>query len=214
MIVNLLEIAALIGTIVFAASGAMLGVRKKFDLLGVIVLGCVTAVGGGSLRDTLTGQTPPIWFKDERLLWAAIFGSLLGFFAYRKLEKRESELEFFDALGLALFAATAANKGIELGFGALGVIFVGTVSGVGGGVIRDVLAKEVPRIFLKGELYASTAAAGSLTVFVLHKFISSDLAVSAGVIVTLALRLLSKHYNITLPARDPEKPLFPRDSTD
>ena len=81
-------------------------------------------------------------------------------------------------------------------------------------MIRDVLAKEVPRIFLKGELYASTAAAGSLTVFILHRFITSDLAVSAGVIVTLALRLLSRQYNITLPARDPEKPLFPRDSTD
>lgn len=208
---NLLEIAALIGTIVFAASGAMLGVRKKFDLLGVIVLGCVTAVGGGSLRDTLTGQTPPIWFKDERLLWAAIFGSLLGFFAYRRLEKREAELEFFDALGLALFAATAANTGIGLGFGILGVIFVGTVSGVGGGVIRDILAREVPRIFLKGELYASTAAAGSLTVYALHHFISSDLAVTCGAIVTVSLRLISRHYKITLPARDPEKPLFPKE---
>jgi uncharacterized membrane protein YeiH len=211
---NLLELAALVGTIVFAASGAMLGVRKKFDLLGVIVLGCVTAVGGGSLRDTLTGQTPPIWFKDERLLWAAILGSLLGFFAYRRLEKREAELEFFDALGLALFAATAANKGIELGFGTLGVIFVGTVSGVGGGVIRDVLAREVPRIFLKGELYASTAAAGSLSVYILHQFVSSDLAVTGGAIVTLGLRLLSRHYKITLPARDPEKPLFSRDTKD
>lgn len=203
-----LEIASIVGTIVFAASGAMLGVRKGFDLLGVIVLGCVTAVGGGALRDTLTGLLPASWFRDERLLWAAILGALLGFLAYRRLEKRERELEFLDALGLSLFAATAAQRGMELGFGVLGVVFIGTVSGVGGGVIRDVLAGDVPRIFLPGELYASTAALGCLVVFVLSPVLPSDAVLACGASTTLLSRLAARRYRLTLPVRDPEKPLL------
>jgi uncharacterized membrane protein YeiH len=203
-----LEMASLVGTVVFAASGAMLGVRKGFDLLGVIVLGCVTAVGGGALRDTLTGLLPASWFRDERLLWAAIIGALLGFVGYRRLEKRESELEFLDALGLSLFAATAAQRGIELGFGLLGVVFIGTVSGVGGGVIRDILARDVPRIFLPGELYASTAALGCVVVYVLTPMISSEWVLALGAFATLLSRLAARRYRLTLPVRDPDKPLL------
>jgi uncharacterized membrane protein YeiH len=203
-----LEIASFIGTIVFAASGAMLGVRKGFDLLGVIVLGCVTAVGGGALRDTLTGLLPASWFRDERLLWAAIVGALLGFIGYRRLERRESELEFLDALGLSLFAVTAAQRGMELGFGLLGVIFIGTVSGVGGGVIRDVLAGDVPRIFLPGELYASTAALGCVVVFFLTPLLPSEWVLGFGAAATLFSRLAARRYRLTLPVRDPKKPLL------
>jgi uncharacterized membrane protein YeiH len=203
-----LEVASLIGTVVFAASGAMLGVRKGFDLLGVIVLGCVTAVGGGALRDTLTGLLPASWFRDERLLWAAIIGALLGFVAYRRLEKRESELEYLDALGLSLFAATAAQRGMELGFGVLGVVFIGTVSGVGGGVIRDILARDVPRIFLPGELYASTAALGCVAVYVLTPLTSSEVVLGLGAAVTFFSRLAARHYRLSLPVRDPDKPLL------
>ncbi len=210
--VSLLVIASLLGTIVFAASGAMLGVQKRFDLLGVIVLGCVTAVGGGSLRDSLTGTTPPVWFKEEMYLWAAIVGSVLGFLAYRRLARYSQALEWFDAAGLALFAATGAARGLELGFGFLGVIFVGTVSGVGGGVIRDVLAREYPRIFLPGELYASTAALGCATLFVLHSLGSSnELALSVAALTTFAVRVVARHYRLQLPMRDPEKPLLQRD---
>ena len=203
-----LEIASLIGTVVFAASGAMLGVRKGFDLLGVIVLGCVTAVGGGALRDTLTGLLPASWFRDERLLWAAIIGALLGFIGFRRLEKRESELEFLDALGLSLFAATAAQRGMELGFGLLGVIFIGTVSGVGGGVIRDILAGDVPRIFLPGELYASTAALGCVVVYFLTPIAPSEWVLGFGAAATLFSRLAARRYRLTLPVRDPKKPLL------
>jgi uncharacterized membrane protein YeiH len=203
-----LELASLVGTVVFAASGAMLGVRKGFDLLGVIVLGCVTAVGGGALRDTLTGLLPASWFRDERLLWAAIIGALLGFVGYRRLEKRESELEFLDALGLSLFAATAAQRGVELGFGLLGVVFIGTVSGVGGGVIRDILARDVPRIFLPGELYASTAALGCVVVYLLTPLVSSEWVLALGALATLLSRLAARRYRLTLPVRDPNKPLL------
>jgi uncharacterized membrane protein YeiH len=208
--VTLLEIASLVGTVVFAASGAMIGVRKGFDLLGVIVLGCVTAIGGGTLRDTLTGQVPATWFKDERLLWAAIIGSVLGFLAYRRLAKREAQLEVLDALGLALFASSAAQRGIDLGFGALGVVFVGTVSGVGGGVIRDILARDVPRIFLPGELYASTAALGCLAVYMLTPLVGDNYALAAGASLTFVSRLAAMQLRLRLPVRDPNRPLIER----
>ena len=201
---TLTELATLLGTALFAASGARVGVRKGFDLLGVVVLGCVTAVGGGSVRDVLTGQTPPQWFRDERLLWAALAGSLMAFLFFRRLAKRESELDILDAAGLALFSASAAQRGIELGFGPLGIVFVGTVSGVGGGVIRDILAREIPGIFLPGALYASAAILGSLTVYALHfVLLPGNLLLSIGALMTFLVRLLSMRYQVRLPAHRP-----------
>jgi uncharacterized membrane protein YeiH len=172
------------------------------------VLGCVTAVGGGTLRDTLTGSLPAVWFRDERYLWAAIVGAILGFVAYRRLERREAQLEYLDAVGLALFAATAAQTGMSLGFGALGVIFIGTVSGVGGGVIRDILARDIPRIFLPGELYASTAALGSLTVYLLSPLLNANAVLVIASLVTFTARIAARHYRLQLPTRDPQKPLL------
>jgi uncharacterized membrane protein YeiH len=107
-----------------------------------------------------------------------------------------------------LFAATAAQTGMSLGFGALGVVFIGTVSGVGGGVIRDILAREVPRIFLPGELYASTAALGSLTVFLLSPVLDANTVLVIATLVTFSSRLAARHYRLRLPTRDPQKPLL------
>lgn len=200
----------LVGTCFFAASGARLGVRKGFDLLGVLVLGCVTAVGGGSVRDVILGQTPPVWFRDERLLWAAMVGALAAFLFYRRLARQQSALDLMDAAGLALFSVMAAQQGAERGFGPLGVVFIGTVSGVGGGVIRDLLAREVPHIFLPGELYASTAALGSLVVFFAYGKLPSDTTLALGAALTFAARLLAVRFKLRLPVRDPARSLLER----
>lgn len=207
----LLEWLTLFGTLFFAASGARLGVRKGFDLLGVLVLGCVAAVGGGTLRDVLTGQTPPLWFRNERLLWAAILGSLLAFLFYRRFERLASRLDILDSAGLALFAALAAQRATVLQYGPLGVVFIGTISGVGGGVIRDLLAREVPLIFLPGELYASTAALGSLAVYLAHNRLSPEMGLALGIMTTLVTRLIARRFGLTLPVRDPERPLLGKD---
>lgn len=203
MTLSLLDTAGLVGTFFFAASGARLGVRKGFDLLGVLVLGCVTAVGGGSLRDLILGHTPPVWFRDERLLWAAMAGALVAFLFYRRLARPLPTLDLLDAAGLALFSAVAAAQGVERGFGALGVVFIGTVSGVGGGVIRDILAREVPQIFLPGELYASTAALGCLTVYFAHGHLPSDSVWGLGAAITFLARLLAVRFRLRLPAHAP-----------
>lgn len=197
-----LRVLDLVGIFAFSLSGALLAVRKRFDLLGVVVLGCVTAVGGGSIRDTLTGNVPPVYLRDETYLWVAILGALCGFAFGPRLERFDRPLSVFDTLGLALFAVSGALGGVKLGFGPLGVVFVGALSGVGGGVIRDLLANEVPQVLYRREqLYATAAAAGALTVYLLHGRVG-DLAgqlLGAGVVV--ALRALSRRGRVRLPVR-------------
>jgi len=197
----------LVGIYAFSLSGALLAVRKRFDLLGVIVLGCVTAVGGGSIRDTLTGTVPPVYLRDETYLWIAMLGAVTGFVLGPRLERFDRPLSFFDTMGLALFAVSGALGGITLGFGPLGVVFVGALSGVGGGVIRDLLANEVPQVLYRSDqLYATAAAAGALTVYALHGRVP-DLAgqlIGAGVVI--ALRWLSRRGRVRLPVRELERP--------
>jgi uncharacterized membrane protein YeiH len=204
---TLIQIFSLLGTVVFAISGALMGVRKGFDLLGVIVLGCVTALGGGAIRDTLSGTAPPLWFSDERYLWAALLGSALGFLIYRRILRFEAWLDRLDALGLALFAATGAQRGTELGFGPLSVIFIGALTAAGGGVLRDLLAGEVPKILYRAnELYATAAAVGALALYLATRAgIHQDVALLVGIIATLLARVVAKSWGLTLPVRDPEK---------
>lgn len=121
----------LLGVLAFSLSGALLGVRKRFDLFGVLVLGCVTAVGGGAVRDSLTGQTLPVFLRDETYLWFALLGSALSFGFGERLARFERTLSVFDSLGLALFAASGALSAIQIGLGPLGVVFAGMLSGVG-----------------------------------------------------------------------------------
>lgn len=192
----------LVGVLAFAMSGALLGVRKKFDLFGVIVLGCVTAVGGGAIRDTLTGQTPPLFLRDETYLWAALAGSILGFSFGERLAKFERTMSFFDTGGLALFAASGALGAIKIGLGPLGVVFAGMLSGVGGGIIRDLIANEVPEImYRRDHLYATAAAAGAWAVWFLHERMPSWQAQLAGALVVIVLRWVSRRGWVKLPVR-------------
>ena len=197
-----LRILDIVGTVAFAMSGALLGVRKRFDLFGVLVLGCVTAVGGGAIRDTLTGNTPPLFLRDEMYLWLAILGSLLAFAIGTRLARFERVIRIFDTLGLALFAATGASLALRLGLGPLGVTFAGTLSGVGGGIVRDLLAHEVPEVlYRRDQLYATAAAAGALTVYLLSGHLSELGAQLCGAGVVIAARIVSRRGWVQLPVR-------------
>ncbi|GAA5501237.1 UPF0126 inner membrane protein YadS [Deinococcus xinjiangensis] len=192
----------LIGVLAFAMSGALLGVRKRFDLFGVLVLGCVTAVGGGAIRDTLTGQTPPLFLRDESYLWAALFGAALGFGFGERLARIERTMSFFDTAGLALFAASGAIGAINFGLGPLGVIFAGMLSGVGGGIIRDLIANEVPEImYRRDNLYATAAAAGAGVVWLLYPHTTTFRAQLGGALMVVALRWISRRGWVNLPVR-------------
>ncbi len=196
---TLLEGLVWLGTLTFAATGALAAVRLHFDLLGVLVLAAVTAVGGGSIRDILVGNLPPPALQDEALLWGvAVVGGAV-FFLHRYLRAEGRLLYSLDTLGLALFAALGAERGLSSGLGMWGVVFAGAVSGVGGGVLRDVLTGQVPGILYRnGDFYASAAAAGALVVFWLHG-LDAELALVMGVATTLALRFGSRFLGLKLP---------------
>ncbi|WP_233554573.1 trimeric intracellular cation channel family protein [Deinococcus cavernae] len=192
----------LLGILAFAMSGALLAVRKKFDLFGVVVLGCVTAVGGGAIRDAMTGQTPPLFLRDETYLWAALAGSLLGFGFGERLARFERTMRFFDTAGLALFAASGALGAIKIGLGPLGVIFAGTISGVGGGIVRDLIANEVPEVMYRREqLYATAAAAGAWVTLLLYSRVPLWQAQLGGALVVVLLRWMSRRGWVRLPVR-------------
>lgn len=205
---RILELVGWLGTLTFAASGAMLGVQKRFDLVGILVLAGVTAVGGGSIRDVVVGSLPPQAFRNEAVLWAVLGIALGVWWATRRIGTQrlipvlERPIYYLDTLGLGLFAALGAERAFAFHLGFWGCVFAGTVSGVGGGVLRDVLAGEVPGIFYRNrDLYASAAAGGALLVFVIYSWLPqySALAVLLGAALTLGLRLSSRWLGLRLP---------------
>src|ERR671933_227977 len=153
----LILVLNLAGTFVFGLSGGLAAVRAKLDLFGVVVLSAVVGLAGGITRDVLIG-TPPATFRDWRYLAAAAAAGVVCFFAGRVLERVQRSIMIFDALGLGLFAVTGATKALQFGLGPVQAILLGTITGVGGGVLRDVLLREVPTVLRQGEaLYAVPA---------------------------------------------------------
>lgn len=195
---TLLDALVYAGTVTFAVSGALQGVAKRFDLVGVLILAAVTAVGGGSVRDLVSGTIPPPALLNEPLLWAIFVAGMVVFFTHRWIPEGLA-LYVFDTVSLAIFAALGAQRGLEVGFGFWGTVFAGVVSGVGGGVIRDLLSGDVPGILYRsGDLYASAAAVGAVVVFVIHGS-DAGLAIVAGAVVTVALRVGSRLADLELP---------------
>lgn len=207
---TLLDVLVWVGTITFAVAGGLQAVEKRFDLVGVLVLSAVTAIGGGSVRDVLSGRIPPPALTNEPLLWAIAATGLAVFFLHRHLPTGRT-LYVFDTISLGLFAALGAQTGLDLGFGLWGTVFAGAVSGVGGGIIRDVLSGEVPGVLYRsGDFYASAAAAGAASVYGLSQVVDADLALVAGALVTAAVRVGSRLAGMTLPVpRTPEGETHP-----
>ncbi len=151
----------LTGTFLFALNGAFTAVRHaKLDIVGVISLGMITALGGGILRDILIDDLPPATFRDWRYLVVAAGGGLAAFFAGKHLDKVAWLITVLDAAGLSLFAVTGATKSLAFGLGAGQAVILGAVTGVGGGTLRDVLLRQVPTV-LHSELYAVPALVGA-----------------------------------------------------
>ncbi len=199
----------IIGTVAFAASGALIGIKKKMDLLGILVLGCVTAVGGGIIRDLILGITPPKTFSHPIYVIISIITSIICFLPIvRKALKEKALLDSWlvrvmDSIGLGVFTVIGIqtaqshleNNGIFL------LIFVGVVTGVGGGVIRDVLAGEAPYIFVK-HFYATASIIGAVVCSLLWNHIdaTANVCLSAGLVILL--RLLAAKFRWKLPRAD------------
>jgi uncharacterized membrane protein YeiH len=151
----------LAGTFAFALNGALTAVRSAHvDIVGVLTLGVITALGGGIIRDILLGALPPATFVDWRFLAVAAAGGLVAFLFGRGLGRFSTSIDVLDAAGLSLFAVTGASKAHELGLGPLQAVILGTVTAVGGGTLRDVLIREVPSVLSSG-LYAIPALVGA-----------------------------------------------------
>jgi uncharacterized membrane protein YeiH len=195
----MVEVLVVVGTVVFALTGALVAVEKRFDLVGVLVLAAVTAIGGGSVRDLVAGTIPPTSLTNEPLLWAVAVTGLVTFVGARFVSLPSRLLYVADTASLALFAALGAQAGLEVGFGFWGTVFTGTVSGVGGGIIRDLLSGEVPGVLYRsGDLYASAAAGGAATTFLLD-VVGDDVALVAGAVLVVVLRAGSRLAGLRLP---------------
>lgn len=181
----------LLGIFVFAISGALVAVRKQYDVFGVLVLAGTTGLGGGFLRDVLIDATPPAALVDWRYLLVPVGAGLLTFVAHGPVARQERLVTVFDAFGLSLFCVTGAIKAVEYGLGPVPAALMGMVTGVGGGMVRDLLANRPPVIF-RSELYATPALLGG-AVAVAGERAGLPLAVTmlAGALTCLVLRLLS-----------------------
>ena len=158
----------LLGTIAFAASGALAGVRRRMDLFGVVVLGIVTATGGGVTRDLLLNDTPPFIFKNELYLYLAIVASVVVFLTPRSFERMNRAMLLLDALGLGTFLVIGTSKALAYHLGFMGAVIMGVMTATCGGLIRDILSNEIPLI-LQREIYASACVAGGALFYLLYQ---------------------------------------------
>lgn len=196
---NIIYILDLIGTAAFAASGAWVGVRKHMDMFGVLVLGAVTAVGGGTLRDLLLGDIPPFSLKDEIYIYIAIAVSLVVFANRNRFKVFEKPLLYFDAIGLGTFVVIGTTKAIDFQLGALGAVLMGVMTGTAGGMMRDLLANQIPLI-LRREIYASACVAGGVFLVILERLATPrPIAALAAAATVIVVRLLAIHYDWSLP---------------
>jgi len=189
----------MLGTAAFAASGAYAGTRRDMDLLGVLVLGIVTATGGGTLRDVLIGDTPPFIFKDETYLWVSIAVSLLVFIYNRCMHSVMNPLLYFDAVGLGTFVVIGTTKGISHNMGLIGSVMMGVLTATAGGMIRDMLSSEIPMV-LQREVYASACIAGGILLYVMHNIgFTSIPTLILSALTVIAIRIYAVHRGWSLP---------------
>lgn len=188
-----------LGIFAFALSGALVGVRKQFDLFGVLFLAFATAVAGGLMRDVLIGDLPPAAIRRVDYFLIAIGGGLLTFFWHPAVASRQRQIQLFDAVGLALFAVVGAEKALAHGIHPLMAALLGMLTGIGGGMTRDVLAGEIPFV-LRSDLYAVAALAGGGVVAVMHGAgVAPAVAPLAGAGACLFLRLMAIYRNWRAP---------------
>ena len=195
----LLRILDLVGVGVFAVSGALAAGRRSLDLLGVVVIALVTAIGGGTLHDLLLDR-PVFWVVDPAYVSTIVIAALLTVVYVRFRRPPDKALQLADALGLALFTISGSQIAESAQHAGLIVVVMGTITGVFGGVIRDVLCAEIPMIFRKGSIYATAAIAGA-TLYVALQQLGVDRVTAslAGMGAIAGLRLAAIYFRLSLP---------------
>lgn len=199
----------ILGTVSFSISGAILAIKKHFDIFGVVVLGITTALGGGVIRDVILGVHPPNMFRDFSYSFVALFVSVLVFLlAYfkknvlkEKLDKIERVLNWSDAVGLGVFVVTGVNTSFINGFGDnfFLVVFVGLMTGIGGGILRDIMVIQVPFVLHK-RIYAVAAITGAALYYILYQYgMEAEVAAGISIFMTITIRITATYYRLDLP---------------
>lgn len=199
---TLLLVLDLIGTFVFALSGATAGVRKRLDLFGVLVLAYAAGNAGGIARDLLIGSVPPAAISDWRYLAVSVLAGLITFWHAPLIDRLRSPVLLFDAAGLGLFAVSGAQKALDFGLHPVMAALLGMLTGVGGGMARDMLLAEIPTV-LRADLYAVAALAGAAIVVIGSVLgLPSTAMTIAGAVLCFGLRFLAIRRGWHLPVAD------------
>jgi uncharacterized membrane protein YeiH len=210
---NVFFVIEIIGTAAFACSGGMVAIRKGLDLLGIIVLGVTTAVGGGMIRDLLIGNCPPTLFTKPVYVTVAAVTVFILFLMVRgskvTMQTLESEcyeavLNFMDAVGLGAFTVVGVDTAISAGLGKYQFLmaFLGVITGVGGGILRDMMAGETPAV-LRKHIYACASLAGALCYIWLIPVVGNNIAMTLSAVLVIAIRVLARKFRWNLPTALP-----------
>jgi uncharacterized membrane protein YeiH len=198
----------ILGTFAFASSGTTRAIKKHYDLFGLLVLGFVTAIGGGTLRDVLLGRTPVAWLDNITLISVIIFGSITTYIFYSYMNKLRWWVFFFDAVGLGLFTISGIQIGLSLEYSVVIVLIIGVLSGSFGGLLRDILSGEKP-LLLRNEIYATASIGGGVIFLAGTRFTSIDAFFweVVSVVFIVVLRVLSFKYgwSLQLPIKDSDE---------
>jgi uncharacterized membrane protein YeiH len=194
-----LLIADLVGVAVFAASGASAGVAKRLDVFGVVFLGCAAALGGGLLRDVFIGDHPPLALADWRYSGAAAGAALATFYLHPQLARVRGTVLVLDAAGLGLFTAAGTLKALDFGVPVVGSCILGMITGIGGGLLRDLLTAEIPLV-LRREIYAVAALTGAVVVAAGNRLGVPHLVVLLGAsVLTFGIRMVAVQRDWSAP---------------
>ena len=189
----------ILGTVAFAISGVLVAMEKRLDLFGVLIIAFVTAIGGGTLRDLLIGNTPVVWMRDLTYVFTILITVIVGIIFVNKLKYLRRSLFLFDTIGIGLYTMVGIEKGLQADLSPIMCIALGTMTASFGGVIRDILCNEIPVIFRK-EIYATACILGGASYFLFTQFpIRESYAYVGAIIVVIVLRLLAVRFGISLP---------------
>lgn len=189
----------ILGTIAFAISGVLVAMEKKLDLFGVLIIAFVTAIGGGTLRDMLIGNTPVVWMRESVYIFTILGAVIFAILFANQLKYLRKTLFLFDTIGIGLFTMVGIEKGISAELMPVMCVILGTITASFGGVIRDILCNEIPVIFHK-EIYATACIVGGFSYFLLIQLpIDGTYAYIAAIAIIILIRILAVKFHIALP---------------
>lgn len=196
---NVLSLFEIIGTVAFAAAGALAGIQKRLDIFGVFILALLTAVGGGIVRDVFVGVIPPTAFIYPMFTIISLITAIVTCFCYQWLNKFNNTILILDAIGLGAFTAAGANMAFVYEYNRLLMtVMMAVLSGVGGGMLRDVFVGDIPFVFRK-EVYAVASIAGAVCFFYMKQLYPGSAPMYVCFVVTVMIRMVCMHYDIHLP---------------